>query len=135
MIRRPPRSTRTDTLLPYTTLVRSAVLTAERAPQVTGAQPAARESHSHAKPSAGPGGTMIPGIRPIVAVASGTGGVGKSTVTTNLALGLAQLGLKAGVLAADIHGPSQRRMLGVTGRPTPPHVPRPNTMETHAHHR
>src|SRR3546814_11326483 len=69
--------------LPSVTSV-TAVLTAERAPQGTGAQPAARESHSHAKPSAGPGGTMLPGIRPIVAVASGTGALRQSTVTTPL---------------------------------------------------
>lgn len=116
--------------LPGVTSV-TAVLTAERAPQGTGGQPAAERPHSHAKPSAGPGGTMIPGIRSIVAVASGKGGVGKSTVTTNLALGLAQLGLKVGVLDADIYGPSQPRMLGISGRPTSPDGKRLNPMENY----
>jgi ATP-binding protein involved in chromosome partitioning len=63
---------------------------------------------------------MVPGVKAIVAVASGKGGVGKSTVTTNLALGLATLGLKIGILDADIYGPSQPRMLGIGGRPNSP---------------
>ena len=63
---------------------------------------------------------MVPGVAAIVAVASGKGGVGKSTVTANLALGLTTLGLKVGVLDADIYGPSQPRMLGISGRPNSP---------------
>jgi ATP-binding protein involved in chromosome partitioning len=59
----------------------------------------------------------IPGIKHLIAVASGKGGVGKSTTAVNLALGLAALGLKAGVMDADIYGPSQPRLLGLSGKP------------------
>jgi ATP-binding protein involved in chromosome partitioning len=59
----------------------------------------------------------VPGVDTIVAVASGKGGVGKSTVAANLALGLKANGLRVGVLDADIYGPSMPRMLGISGRP------------------
>jgi ATP-binding protein involved in chromosome partitioning len=107
----------------------TAVLTAERAPQASAGSSQAPAGGK--QPAAGPGGTMIPGIRSIVAVASGKGGVGKSTVTTNLALGFAQLGLKVGVLDADIYGPSQPRMLGISGRPTSPDGKTLNPMENY----
>ncbi|HTI85834.1 MAG TPA: P-loop NTPase [Alphaproteobacteria bacterium] len=61
----------------------------------------------------------LPGIKHVVAVASGKGGVGKSTVATNLAVALAKLGHSVGLLDADIYGPSQPRMMGISGRPTP----------------
>ncbi|MGA8398379.1 MAG: iron-sulfur cluster carrier protein ApbC, partial [Stellaceae bacterium] len=72
--------------------------------------------HAHAAPQAQRG--AVPGVGAIVAVASGKGGVGKSTVAANLALGLAANGLKVGVLDADIYGPSMPRMLGISGKPT-----------------
>src|SRR5437764_9658114 len=59
----------------------------------------------------------IPGIKHVLAVASGKGGVGKSTVSCNLALGFAAIGLKTGILDADIYGPSQSKLLGLRGKP------------------
>ena len=121
--------------LPGVTSV-TAVLTAERpakaAPQ--------GHAHSHAPGTAAPvtpGGQsdvtaarraaatgqapakkpLVPGVTHILAVASGKGGVGKSTVAVNLALAMAAMGKRLGSLDADIYGPSQPRMLGITGRP------------------
>ncbi len=107
----------------------TAVLTAERS---AGASPAgaspAQESKAQA---AGPGPAapgpepgqaperpvLLPGVKHIIAVASGKGGVGKSTVAVNLALALAAEGHETGILDADIYGPSLPRMLGISDRP------------------
>jgi ATP-binding protein involved in chromosome partitioning len=62
----------------------------------------------------------IPGVDHIIAIASGKGGVGKSTVTANLAVALTAAGKRVGLLDADVYGPSQPRMLGISGRPSSP---------------
>jgi ATP-binding protein involved in chromosome partitioning len=100
----------------------TAVLTAEARPsQGRTHAPARPAPHAHgapAQPSAAGKNALAPGVRAIVAVASGKGGVGKSTVAANLALAMKANGLSVGVLDADIYGPSMPRMLGISGRPT-----------------
>ncbi|CDX50573.1 Protein mrp homolog [Mesorhizobium plurifarium] len=80
-------------------------------------QPAPQRPAPHAPASQSHGKRGVPGIDAIIAVASGKGGVGKSTTAVNLALGLAANGLKVGVLDADIYGPSMPRLLNIHGRP------------------
>ena len=99
----------------------TAVLTAHRN-QPAPARPSApapgkAHTHSHGGERAPSGPLRVPGVKAIVAVASGKGGVGKSTVAVNLALGLARLGRRVGLLDADIYGPSIPRMLGIKGKP------------------
>lgn len=72
----------------------------------------------HPTPQAGP--QAIPGVKRIIPVASGKGGVGKSTVSANLAVSLAKQGWRVGLLDADIYGPSQPRMMGQHTRPASP---------------
>jgi ATP-binding protein involved in chromosome partitioning len=95
----------------------TAVLTAETSARAdTGRTPSPAAAPKVAAASAR--GALAPGVRAIVAVASGKGGVGKSTVAVNLALGMAANGLRVGVLDADIYGPSVPRMLGISGKPS-----------------
>ncbi|MCY4460321.1 MAG: Mrp/NBP35 family ATP-binding protein [Albidovulum sp.] len=75
------------------------------------------KSHLRSEPK---GPAKIPGVDRIIAVASGKGGVGKSTVAANLAVALAAEGQRTGLLDGDVYGPSQPRMLGVSGRPASP---------------
>ncbi|WP_455372401.1 iron-sulfur cluster carrier protein ApbC [Limibacillus halophilus] len=104
----------------------TAVLTAHSEAPAGGAAPKQQSAAPKPGPAqqqaqgAGAARAMVPGVRSIIAVASGKGGVGKSTTATNLALALKAKGLSVGVLDADIYGPSQPRMLGISGRPNSP---------------
>jgi ATP-binding protein involved in chromosome partitioning len=85
----------------------TAVLTAHKAP----AQAAPAAGHGHKPP------LLLPDVKAIVAVASGKGGVGKSTVAVNIAVSMARAGHRTGLLDADIYGPSLPRMLGLSRKP------------------
>ena len=101
----------------------TAVLTAEREAPSSGGGAGGGQGQQPDPQQAGPQQSpqaLAPGVKNIVAVASGKGGVGKSTTAINLALGLAAAGLRVGMLDADIYGPSQPRMMGVSGRPDSP---------------
>src|SRR5262245_6781662 len=90
-------------------------LTAERAPAPAGG---ARRPPAGAGARGGPSAAQAPeGVKAIIAVASGKGGVGKSTTAVNLALGLRDIGLKVGMLDADIYGPSVPKLLAIRGKP------------------
>jgi len=92
-------------------------LTAEAARGVSGGAPGhghqGEAPRRHGRPS-----EPLPGVKHIIAVASGKGGVGKSTVACNLAVGLARLGLKVGVLDADLFGPSMPKLFGIHSKPS-----------------
>jgi len=88
----------------------SAVLTAHDAPR-----PPSLKLGRHPAPQNGP--VPVAGVANVIAIGSGKGGVGKSTVSSNLAVALAQEGRRVGLLDADIYGPSQPRMMGQTKRP------------------
>ncbi|MEB2846900.1 P-loop NTPase [Rhizobiales bacterium RZME27] len=102
-----------------------ATLTADRkagsAPSPRPQPSAPAGGHAHPHPPAGgpqrPAKSGVPGVGAIIAVASGKGGVGKSTTAVNLALGLQANGLRVGLLDADIYGPSVPRLLKISGRP------------------
>ncbi len=91
----------------------SAVLTAHTSPKAPPDLKPKRRAESK-------GPEKIPGVERIIAIASGKGGVGKSTFASNLATALAAEGWRTGLLDGDIYGPSQPRMLGISGRPASP---------------
>ncbi len=95
----------------------SVVLTAHSAPAPKPEAPSLKIGR-HPMPQAGP--LPVAGVDRILAIGSGKGGVGKSTVSSNLAVALARKGRRVGLLDADIYGPSQPRMMGVSKRPASP---------------
>jgi len=107
------------------------VLTAESAPQKSAPPPRQAPPQPGGGQGQGADGGAIPGVAAIVAVASGKGGVGKSTVAVNLAAAMARRGLKVGLLDADIYGPSVPRMLGRSERPDSPDGKKLIPLEAH----
>ena len=95
----------------------SVVLTAH-GPAPSKPAPPSLKVGGHPKPQNGP--MEVPGVDRIIAIASGKGGVGKSTLTSNLAVALARQGRRVGLLDADIYGPSQPRLMDVSERPASP---------------
>jgi ATP-binding protein involved in chromosome partitioning len=88
-------------------------LTSDKAPAQAGPT---GQAAAHGRPGPAPK-SAVPGVKNIIVVGSGKGGVGKSTVATNLALAFAAEGLKTGILDADLYGPSIPKLLGIEGKP------------------
>ncbi|GBQ90723.1 iron-sulfur cluster assembly/repair protein ApbC [Gluconacetobacter johannae DSM 13595] len=93
------------------------ILTAHRPAAPPAQAPGHRPLNLGAAPARAPGAPLLPGVGVVIAVASGKGGVGKSTTAVNLAVGLGLEGLRVGLLDADIHGPSLPRMMGIDRPP------------------
>ncbi|SFP02537.1 Mrp/NBP35 family ATP-binding protein [Tranquillimonas alkanivorans] len=98
----------------------SAVLTAHGPAKKPGQEPPGLKVGRHPTPQQQGGPQKVTGVDRIIAIGSGKGGVGKSTVSSNLAVALARQGRRVGLLDADIYGPSQPRMMGVNQRPASP---------------
>ncbi|MDJ0992380.1 MAG: Mrp/NBP35 family ATP-binding protein [Dinoroseobacter sp.] len=104
--------------LPGITTVQIAI-TAHKQAHGSSAKPPSLKIGGHPKPAPS-GPQKVAGVDRILAIGSGKGGVGKSTVSSNLAVALARQGRRVGLLDADIYGPSQPRMMGVNKRPASP---------------
>lgn len=94
--------------------------TAKAPPAPPGGEPPSLKIGRHPTADKGQGPSKVTGVDRILAIGSGKGGVGKSTVSSNLAVALARQGRRVGLLDADIYGPSQPRMMGVSKRPASP---------------
>jgi ATP-binding protein involved in chromosome partitioning len=109
----------------------SAVLTAHNAAPAAAPETPAPGAKPEPRAEQAPATSLLPGVGAIVAVASGKGGVGKSTTAVNLAVALSSLGKRVGILDADVYGPSLPRMLGITDKPKPLENKKIEPLEAH----
>jgi ATP-binding protein involved in chromosome partitioning len=116
-----PSSASDDVLHHLSSRISSTLAAVAEVKQVTVHGIPSRETAPQAKSVAAPEKTPLPGVQRVIAVASGKGGVGKSTVSVNLALALKALGNRVGLLDADVHGPSIPLMMGTEATPRAGH--------------
>ncbi|MEO0401340.1 MAG: Mrp/NBP35 family ATP-binding protein [Pseudomonadota bacterium] len=114
----PVRAAAQSAVLAMSGVAQARVALTAHGPAAAPTPPPSLKIGGHPKPQEGP--TKPTGVQRILAIGSGKGGVGKSTVSSNLAVALARAGRKVGLLDADIYGPSQPRMMGINKRPASP---------------